>query len=204
MWRSGQTVDEMTNEASKNEQNYWRQVLQRIVNVTLKLAEGNISFRGLRENLNDTEQGAKGNFLGIIKLLAKYDPLLADLLQKPEGSIKYLHHRNHDEISKLLSEEVTTNIIKKINNCAFFSVIIDTTQDISKINQLSQVFRYVTIQKDANEVPKKIIVNESFLGFHKVTDQHDEQLSEEIINCIESHGLDLTKLRGQSYDGPPI
>ena len=96
MWRSGQTVDEMTNEASKNEQNYWRQVLHRIVNVTLTLAEGNISFRGHRENLNDTEQGAKGNFLGIIKLLAKYDPLLADLLQKPEGSIKYLHHRNHD------------------------------------------------------------------------------------------------------------
>ena len=201
MWRSGQTVDEMTNEASKNEQNYWRQVLQRIVNVTLTLAEGNISFRGHRENLNDTEQGAKGNFLGIIRLLAKYDPLLADLLQKPEGSIKYLHHRNHDGIIKLLSEEVTTNIIKKINNCAFFSVIIDTTQDISKMDQLSQVFRYVTIQKDANEVPEKIILNESFLGFHKVTDQHGEQLSEEIINCIESHGLDLTKLCGQSYDG---
>ena len=155
-------------------------------------------FRGHRENDTELQQG---NFLSIVQLLAKYDQLLAELIRKPGGTVKYLHHRNHDELIQILSQDVVANIVSTISSCAFFSVITDTTSDVSKTDQMSQVFRYVTLQRDENGVPTKICINESFLGFHDVADQSSENLAAEIVGCMESHGLDLSRLRGQGYDG---
>ena len=58
----------MIKSATTIEQSYWRQILDRVVNVTLTLTQGNIPFRGHRENDVEAHQG---NFLSIIKLLAK-------------------------------------------------------------------------------------------------------------------------------------
>ena len=197
-WQANQNIDDAINCALKTEQTYWRQVLERIVNVTLTLAQGNISFRGHRENDIEVNQG---NFLSVITLLAKYDPLLADLLRKPEGTVKYLHHRNHDELIQILSQHVVANIATVIKACPFFSVISDTTSDITKTDQMCQVYRYVTLQTDEKGAPTRIVINESFLGFHAVGDQSSETLAEEIVSCMKSHGLDLSRLRGQGYDG---
>ncbi|KAF3844232.1 hypothetical protein F7725_013573 [Dissostichus mawsoni] len=47
---------------------------------------------------------------------------------------------------------------------------MDTTQDISKRDQISQVYRYVTIQRDENDNAKDILINEAFLGFVETVD----------------------------------
>jgi hypothetical protein len=197
-WRANQTIDDAMKSAEKMEQSYWRQILERIVNVTLTLAQGNMPFRGHRENDVEVHQG---NFLSIIKLLAKYDPLLDDRLHKPEGTIKYLHHRNHDELIQILSQHVVARIATTIKTCPFFSVLSDTTSYVSKTDQMSQVYRYVTLQRDERGIPTRININESFLSFHAVADQSSKALAAEIVGCIESHGLDLSRLRGQGYDG---
>ena len=44
-------------------------------------------------------------------------------------------------------------------------------------------------------------IKESFLGFYPVTDQHSESLVVDILKCMETNGLMLSKLRGQGYDG---
>ena len=191
-WRVYKTIDDAIKSATKMEQSYWRQILDRVVNVTPTLAQGNIPFRGHRENDVEAHQG---NFLSTIKLLAKYDSLLEDLLRKPEGTIKYLHHRNHDELIQILSQPVVSRIATTIKTCPFFSVISDTTSDVSKIEQMSQVYRYVTLQTDEKGIPMKININESFLGFHAVAEQSCKALAAEIVGCIESHGLDLSRLQ---------
>ncbi len=53
---------------------------------------------------------------------------------------------------------------------------MDTTQDLSKKDQLSQVHRYVTIQRDENNFPKDIFIKESFLGFKEMEDTSAHQL----------------------------
>ncbi|XP_050546049.1 uncharacterized protein LOC126908181 [Daktulosphaira vitifoliae] len=78
---------------------------------------------------------------------------------------------------------------------------MDTTQDISKIDQLSQVIRYVSVVLDANGYPKTLQINESFIGFVEILDQSGVGLEESIINCITKNNLNLSKLRGQGYDG---
>lgn len=47
---------------------------------------------------------------------------------------------------------------------------MDTTQDISDRDQLSEIYRYCVIQKDENDILKALEVNESFLAFHEVKD----------------------------------
>lgn len=63
----------------------------------------NLSFRGHRESTNEANPG---NCMAIIKLLAKYDPILATLLEKPKVCIKYLSHQIQDQIIMLIGNEI--------------------------------------------------------------------------------------------------
>jgi len=56
------------------------------------------------------ESNSKGNFLSIIELLAKYDPVLEELLSKPKGSIKYLSHDIQNELIDLLANGVLNDV----------------------------------------------------------------------------------------------
>lgn len=51
---------------------------------------------------------------------------------------------------------------------AFFSIIIDTTQVISEVDQLSEIYRYCVIEKDEYGNPKNICVKQTFMAFHEV------------------------------------
>ena len=88
----------------------------------------------------------------------------------------------------MLSNEVVTNIVKAITSSAFFSIITDTTQDISTCDQLTYLIRYVTIYQNDLNVPVKTIIHESFLGFHEVIDQHSNNLVEQILICLHKLG----------------
>ena len=65
--------------------NFWQNVLQRLVNVTLMLAKRNLPFCKSRKELLKEN---KGNFLSIIQLLVKCDTVLDKLLQLPKGTPK--------------------------------------------------------------------------------------------------------------------
>ncbi|KAJ4921640.1 hypothetical protein JOQ06_027721 [Pogonophryne albipinna] len=78
---------------------------------------------------------------------------------------------------------------------------MDTTQDISKRDQISQVYRYVTIQRDENDNAKDILINNAFLGFVETVDTSARELQKKILDSIESNGFHLSKCRGQGYDG---
>lgn len=161
------------------------------------LASCNMPFRGHRENLDSNNPGM---FLSVINLLSRYDTVLKDLLEsKTKNSITYLSPKVQNEIIDLLGNAVKAEIVNQIKLPPFFSIVIDTTQDISKIDQLSLVIRYVVIEYN-NSIPVKILLKESFLGFVPVSNQTVEALTEDIIHCITTNGFSLQKLRGQGYD----
>ena len=107
-----------------------------------------------------------------------------------------------NEIIGILSTHLQNVLIDMMKQSPFFAVIIDTTQDISKVDQMSEVFRYVTIETDPETGRRTHIkINESFLGFHEIQDQSAAGIEDNILKCIQSRGLDLSKCRGQGYDG---
>ena len=50
-----------------NERRFWRNVLERLIDIALFLSERNLAFRGSEEVLGSPHNG---NFLGIFELLA--------------------------------------------------------------------------------------------------------------------------------------
>lgn len=93
--------------------------------------------------------------MALIKLLSKYDPILATLLEKLKRSIKYQSHQVQNQIIALVESEIKKNIISDISSAPFFSLILDSTLDESKVDQVSTIYRYVHVEKDEIGIPKK-------------------------------------------------
>ncbi len=197
MWQQNLTIDEQISSEFKNEVTVWSDVLTRIVDVTLTLASTNSAFRASREKLGEINNG---NFLSVIELLGWYDPVLQSLITS-KSKTKYLSPKIQNEIISILAQKIEDEIVKEIHDAEFYSVIMDTTQDVLKVDQLSQVIRYVTISKDEKDNPLEVKIHESFMGFHAVHDQSASGLEKEIVGLLEEKGISLNKCRGQGYDG---
>lgn len=86
------------------------------------------------------------------------------------------------------------DIINDVLEAKYFSLIFDSTPDISHQDQMTEIIRYVkTSESDAK-------VLESFIDFFAVSDKTGLGLSEEILKKVTNNGLDMKNCRGQSYD----
>ncbi|XP_039310402.1 zinc finger MYM-type protein 1-like [Solenopsis invicta] len=200
-WKLDKNIDMDLDKELKFKMTYWENVLHRIINVTLTLAQNNLAFRGHKESF-DVQSGNSGNFLNIIKLLSIYDPILKELLSKDKGTVKYLSPVIQNELIDILAKEVKTELVNKINKSPFLSIIIDTTQDISKIDQISFTIRFVELITDDNDAKTSdLMIREFFLGFKEADGQTAEDLEAQLLNYFEDNTLDIMKLRAQGYDG---
>src|SRR6218665_862246 len=64
---------------------YWKDLLKRILALVLFLGERGLAFRGSSDKIDDSNNG---NFLGIIQLLAQFDPVLEEHVAKVKQSQK--------------------------------------------------------------------------------------------------------------------
>jgi hypothetical protein len=92
----------------------------------------------------------------------------------------------------------------EIFKCPFYSIICDTTQDITKQDQLSIVIRYVTEELDSNGIPCSLNINERIMGFTNITDQCAKGIEDAIMKSFEVNNIQINKCRGQGYDGASV
>ncbi|KAL4718917.1 hypothetical protein ACJJTC_013499 [Scirpophaga incertulas] len=95
-------------------------VLTRLLDVTLTLSTCNLAFRGHKETVYGNDSCPKGIFLSIVELLAKYDPILQELLSKPKGQIKYLSPKIQNELISVLVQKVENAL--RLSNLAILSI----------------------------------------------------------------------------------
>jgi hypothetical protein len=100
--------------------------------------------------------------------LAKHDPVLEQLIEKPKGNIIYPYRTIQNEIIALLAVIIKSEIVVELKETPWFSIIMDTTQDASRTDQLSTMCRHVNRPKDKNGVPTGLNMCESFFGFEVV------------------------------------
>ena len=72
-----------------------------------------------------------------------------------------------------------------IKKAKYFSIIFDSTPDISHIDQMSEIIRSVHIEN------KKVEIKESFLGFFQLTGKKADDITKDILKVIEEDGLDI-------------
>lgn len=205
-WEVRKRIDESLENERKSEGEFWAQVLKRLFDITLMLAKNALAFRGSKEHSGNYD----GNFLSLVQLLAKYDTVMARVISLPKGHIKYLSHDIQNQVIHCMSSHLQGKLLQKINNAPFFSLIIDTTQDLSKKDQMSFVIRYASFTEPEvqegleKENCRQIKIEEVFLGFLQVRDPTASGLATLVLDHLQKLGLDFKKCRGQGYDGAAV
>ncbi|XP_059160047.1 uncharacterized protein LOC131943787 [Physella acuta] len=135
------TIDAELQEQISTEKKKWVAITERIVEIISFMAKQNMAFRGHRgEGMwalakpKKTISENTGNFLAVVRLMAKYDVVLADHLQRekdtPKG-VTYLSNRIQNEIIDLLCKTIKSRIILEIKAAKYYTIMVDSTPDIS-------------------------------------------------------------------------
>nr|XP_047132686.1 uncharacterized protein LOC124811345 [Hydra vulgaris] len=174
-----------------NDSKYWLSVLRRTVGVVKFLAERGLQLCGHEEKIGSVHNG---NFMGILELLALYDFFLVTHIDKHgnlgRGKTSYLSSTVCDELINLMGQKVLLFIVDEIKKAKYCSVSIDSTPDLSHVNQLSVTARYVN----------KVEPIEHFLAFIKFKSHTGIGLSNALLEFLEKDNIDIGNCRGQTHD----
>lgn len=197
--KSGSNIDQHLIDQREKESKKWYDVLHRLLDITLFLAKQNIAFRGHRE---DELSSNRGNFLELVELISRYDPVLKEHLLRlkhcvdlqVQPHVSYLSPQTQNEFIEMLAGHVKGRILSDIRSSKYYGIMFDSTPDASHDDQMSEIIRYVKIEDG------KVEVKESFLGFFILKGKKAVDLSNDILHQLEGNGLDFMKCRSQSYD----
>uniref|UniRef100_A0A7N0TF72 DUF4371 domain-containing protein n=1 Tax=Kalanchoe fedtschenkoi TaxID=63787 RepID=A0A7N0TF72_KALFE len=188
------TIDHMAQKKFRKEKDHWKNVLLRIISIVKFLAKHSLAFRETKERLHENNNG---NFLGLIDMLADFDPFIqehARRITNDDIHIHYLGHKIQNELIYLLSSSVRSEIVKKVKQAKYFSVILDCTPDVSHQEQMSMILRYVDLSSSS------VVIEESFTGFINVNDTTGQGLFDVLLQKLKSLDLNVDNVRGQGYD----
>jgi hypothetical protein len=137
-------IDMQLEQQCNLERDYWVKILDRAVATLKFLAERGLAIRGSNEDIGSS---SNGNFLGIMELISKYDPFLAEHIRKNvnqgRGHTSYLSSTICEEIILIMGQQVFSKIISEVRSSKFFSISVYSTPDISHFDQLTCIIRYV-------------------------------------------------------------
>ncbi|OXA43094.1 Zinc finger MYM-type protein 1 [Folsomia candida] len=190
--KSSTLIDAMTEKQLKSEISFWKQVLKGILSAIIFLAKNNLALRGSSTNVLDHNCG---NFLSLIKLLGNYYPPLTMHLERlKKNSTSYLSPKIQNEFITQCGNWVRETILEEIRNAKYFSIIIDSTPDSSRQEQITEVIRIVKCSK------KECVVKEYFIDFIASEEKTGNGLSTVVVQKLEKDKLDIKNCRGQGYD----
>ena len=166
-------------------------MLERTSEVIRFLSERGLAFRGSDETIDSPHNG---NYLGIIELLSKFDPFLEQHISahgnQGLGHTSYLSSTIMEELIELMGNKVFEQILDELKSAKFYSISVDSTPDISHIDQLTCVVRYV--------LPSGPV--ERFLTFLEPQRHTGEELGNSLVAFLKEHSISIQDCRGQSYD----
>uniref|UniRef100_A0A452GX58 DUF4371 domain-containing protein n=1 Tax=Gopherus agassizii TaxID=38772 RepID=A0A452GX58_9SAUR len=181
----------LTVERKEREKN--RMILRRIIDAVLFLGIQGLAFRGHCEYRGlGSPSTNEGNFLELIKLLAKNDTLLEQHLLQSDRNATYLSPDIQNDLIQSLSAELLSKIVAELKVAKYFALIVDSTIDISRTDPFSLSLRYVTVNGDAVE---------RFIQFSELPGASAEDFFNVLLSAIKNLGLSITMCYGQSYDG---
>ena len=163
-----------------------RVALVMILQTVVFLARQCLAFRG-----HDEEEG---NFRQLLQLRSGDSPVLAGYLAK-DSKTKWLSPEIQNNMISAIGSSVLGQVVDTIVRNGYFSIIMDETTDVSRVEQVSLVLR--TISAD-------LTLSELFVGLYDTTTTEAEHLLDLLVSTLQriSNGrISLEMCRGQTYDG---
>ncbi|RWR82286.1 zinc finger MYM-type protein 1-like protein [Cinnamomum micranthum f. kanehirae] len=159
-----------------------------LASVRFLLRQG-LPFRGHDESEDSNNMG---NFLELLQVLANQNEAIKRVvLENAPENLKLTSPKIQKDIVNAAAIETTQAIISELGD-APFSLLVDESRDISIKEQMAVVIRYVD---------KRGCVIERFLAIEHVADTKAQSLKLAIEAIFSRHGLSMSSLRGQGYDG---
>ncbi|RWR76195.1 zinc finger MYM-type protein 1-like protein [Cinnamomum micranthum f. kanehirae] len=159
-----------------------------LASVRFLLRQG-LPFRGHDESEDSNNMG---NFLELLQVLANQNKAIKRVVfENAPENLKLTSPKVQKDIVNAAAAETAQAIIYELGD-APFSLLVDESRDISIKEQMAIVIRYVD---------KRGCVIERFLAVEHVMDTKAQSLKVAIEAVFSKHGLSMSSLRGQGYDG---
>lgn len=203
--KSDSSVSDLLLKSMESERQTWKDILKRLFDVTMFLAERGLPFRGDSGKVGDP---SNGNFLGILELLSNYDPVINQHLTTVRESQQlgtrmqahYLSSDTQNEFIQACSAEITKMILMERENAKYYSIIVDATPDSSHSEQTAILLRYLYSPADDENGQTLYEVKERLLAFADCSQKTGEAIAELIVNSLKKYQIPLNDCRGQGYD----
>nr|XP_027089553.1 zinc finger MYM-type protein 1-like [Coffea arabica] len=167
----------------------YRTRLTAALDVTRFLLKQGLAFRG---NDESTSSSNRCNFLELFEWYSQRNTEIFEVVnQNAPANNQLTSPMIQKDRAHACASEIISVIINDIGD-NYFSLIVDESRDSSVKEQMGVVLRYVN---------KEGRVIERFLAIVHVSDTTSLCLKDAIDSLFAQHGLSLSKLRGQGYDG---
>ncbi|XP_060959473.1 uncharacterized protein LOC133030664 [Cannabis sativa] len=111
-------------------------------------------------------------------MLTEFDPVVQEHVKhitNDDIHNHYLGHNIQNELILLLTSAIKTEIIKKVKQAKYFSVILDCTPDVSHQEQMSLILRYVDVSSHSVNIEESFFrIFKSIVSLTKRFEQYEE------------------------------
>ena len=138
----------------------------------------------------------RGNILELLDLVAKHDTIIQHKITNTPQNATYTSPQIQNDLLHIMASIVQSRISTDVIKAGIYSILADESKDCSKREQLAIVLRYVDLES--------AIIHERFLTYVEAKRMDAEALATYIINTLQQHGLDPSKIVSQGYDGASV
>lgn len=199
-FKCGKTIDDINQSSIKNETEYWKNILKRIIALILTISKQNLALRGKSDTLNSHDNG---NFLKCIEFLSMFDPIMKEHIRRissEEIHCHYLGKNIQNEVIRLLANKIRSHILNELKNSKYYSIILDCTPDLSNIEQMTVIVRFVTAIESTTSKKEHVSINEHFIDFIELHSTTGLNMTEVILQKLKEMDIPISDMRGQGYD----
>ena len=178
-----------TRRAANIERN--RHILKCVADVILHCGKQCVALRGSVEGID--VPGNPGNFLSLLKLIAKYDEVLYNHLHSPAMKcVTFMSPQTQNELIEVIAKHIILHdIVNEIKQAKYYSIMADEVTS-HNTEQLAFCVRFVDSKSN---------IREEFLAFVKLERITGEFIAGAILQLLVELGIPVEDMRGQGYDG---
>ena len=192
-------INVIIEENVSSEAEKWKKLLSRIIDVVIFLGQRGLAFRRSSLRIGDVDNG---NFLGLLELLAHYDPVVEEHVTKVKVAQQkgerlqahYLSPESQNEFISLCATRVRRCILDERELAKYYSIMVNATPDSSHIEQTTFILRFLTKANDS------YVINEPFLAFVDCCQKTGIDMANLILETLKEYRIPIDDCRGQGYD----
>lgn len=195
MYMRNNRIDILTVKSSNTRLATNREVVKVLMDIGLCLEKHNDAYRG---HLETNKELIQGKFRDWVTVFAKYHPILASHLDRinsnsKRSSLTFLSKTSQNAMIESVAETIRDKILDEIKTADMYSLILDSTTDVAKLDQFAFVFRYCSSEGT---------IYERFLCTDETADSTGNGMFSLFSKICDRYSLNWKeKLIGQAFDG---